>query len=272
MKKIAIAMMGLMVAAWAAQGALVTEFLFEDANNPFTDTSVANTGSDGTALTEYSGGGAPDTMSVTTGPGTSGKALLQTDPCPAGHKSGGSGLWGDAYGSTSPDITGMAMVRLDSAAQDDYAPFLKVGALELRANVDGNVYFTGDSGAKSYLHDVGVGNWVHVALSYDHGASTSSGRSVVKCYVDGTLVKTEGFAYERDYTATTRVEILAGDHATFGGYGLVNGAVDSVKVFDTVLSDSEIADEAAAALIPEPATFGLLGLAGAAMLLRRRRG
>ncbi len=53
MKKIAIAMMGLMVAAWAAQGALVIELNFEDAGANIGDnlTSTANTGTAGGTAT-----------------------------------------------------------------------------------------------------------------------------------------------------------------------------------------------------------------------------
>ncbi len=180
------------------------------------------------------------------------------------------------YSSSSPDLTAMCMVRLDTTAQDASARILSFRSttdseMQLWYGLtDGKVRMELGGNGKYYEHTIGVGTWAHLAVTYDHDGNGAQPQ--VEYYVDGVSVKSQPFATQKDWTTLAGLGLMAQPNANFGGYRLVNGAIDSVKLFDTVLTPQEVAAEAAAALIPEPATLGLLGLAGAAFLMRRRRG
>ena len=66
---------------------------------------------------------------------------------------------------------------------------------------------------------------------------------------------------------------LAGVQDTAGGYfDILDGSILSFASYDEALSPAEIATHYAAfAAIPEPTSFGLLGLAAVGLLARRRR-
>ncbi len=116
-----------------------------------------------------------------------------------------------------------------------------------------------------------LSEWTHYALTYDHDGG-SGGDARGQIYVDG-VAQSFGLAnFVNPFNFTTERLVSIGAQSSPLGYRPIGGAIDSVKIYDEVLSASQVADAANAALIPEPATLGLLGLAGAAFLMRRRRG
>ncbi len=58
-----------------------------------------------------------------------------------------------------------------------------------------------------------------------------------------------------------------------GGYGYFNGGIDDLAIWNTALSSTQVSDLYAAQSVPEPSTYALLLLSGAASLwaLRRRK-
>jgi hypothetical protein len=114
---------------------------------------------------------------------------------------------------------------------------------------------------QSVLHG-GVGNWVHLAITYDDATNTRN------FYVDGL-----------NYNVNTTTTANAGSDGTtdlyFGRYTVnnsayLNGALDDIRIYDETLTGAQIAEVMTAA-VPEPTSAILLvaGLSGMAM--RRRR-
>lgn len=118
------------------------------------------------------------------------------------------------------------------------------------------------------IGDVAIndGEWHHVA-------SVLQGDSMhdVLTYIDGVLVGVSGqgsdLAINTDIV-TPDSNVLIGSRFQGGNQGFFDGAVDEVFIFDNALSSAEIAR--LAATIPEPASAMLLGVAGAALMRRRR--
>lgn len=104
---------------------------------------------------------------------------------------------------------------------------------------------------------VTTGTWHHVAATFSAGGNLT-------VYINGV--------------AQTDVQAISAAHAlenlgdwTIGaeriGSRFYNGALDDVRLYDNELSAQEVASLAA---IPEPSTTALFGLAGLALLRRRR--
>lgn len=105
--------------------------------------------------------------------------------------------------------------------------------------------------------DVPLSEWTHIAFTFDEGTG------VVRGYVNGDNVvnTTTGLTMGDDADPT----FFIGARAYNDGTSPVTGLMDDVRVYDTVLSGSEIA-----ALVPEPATIGLLSFGCVAALFFRR--
>jgi len=103
---------------------------------------------------------------------------------------------------------------------------------------------------------VPTGTWHHVAATFSAGGSLT-------VYINGVA--------QSDVQAISAAHDLEnlGDW-TIGaeriGSRFYAGALDEIRLYDNELSASEVA-----ALVPEPATGALFGLASLTMLLRRRR-
>jgi len=108
-----------------------------------------------------------------------------------------------------------------------------------------------------------VDNWHHISLVND----PVEGKRTL--YVDGVFVSELLFDDLAYYTSTTNTTNTVMIGAFFGAYGMdhwYQGAVDEVRIYDQALAPSQVGQLAA---VPEPATLGLLGLGGLALLKRR---
>lgn len=108
--------------------------------------------------------------------------------------------------------------------------------------------------------------WSHVVATY----SESAGVTTTKIYVEGAET-----TYTGPNTFSSTIQWGAGSSyfnigSNLGGAFLqreFNGIIDEVRIYNRVLSDSEIK-----ALVPEPTTLLLLGLGGLALRRIYRRG
>ena len=101
------------------------------------------------------------------------------------------------------------------------------------------------------------GQWHHIAATYDSATSTK------RLYFDGVELGSGLVIADLNVAATG---FTLGATRT-GGEGF-NGLIDDVRVYDNVLSQSEIS---ALSSIPEPSAAALLGLGGLALAFRRRK-
>lgn len=86
-------------------------------------------------------------------------------------------------------------------------------------------------------------------------------------YVDGVLVTAS--TANAAFPVINSLDIGALARNTTADF--LNGTVDEVSVYPTALSASTVASHYAASVVPEPASVGLLAVAGAAALAARRR-
>jgi hypothetical protein len=113
----------------------------------------------------------------------------------------------------------------------------------------------------------GLSGWHHLVFTTnltDH-----------RFYLDATLVTSTVWPVGSALMATTGGLVL-GNLSSLGG-GTMNGLLDEVAIYRSVLSQAQIAQNFAAAsqitqvATPEPATFAVFGLAVAALAGMRRR-
>ena len=115
--------------------------------------------------------------------------------------------------------------------------------------------------------------WNHIGITYDsatntkqiilNGAVVSTTNSVAFSANNSSLV--DGFAHTHE---DEDIHICGGgDDGT--GFRWTGG-IDDVTIWDNALSVAEV-DQIRLNSIPEPSTFGLIGLAGLGLILRRRR-
>lgn len=111
-----------------------------------------------------------------------------------------------------------------------------------------------------FEQDTNMGTWHHVAYTNDGAAGNQS------IYWDGVLVVGPGAAgFNGNLVASAELVI-----GTSFGSGSFSGLLDEVRVYDTLLSQPEIAS--AMTVVPEPGSAALAGLVGlGGFLLRRRR-
>ena len=120
----------------------------------------------------------------------------------------------------------------------------------------------------SNIFSVNFGQWVHIAATYNNGA--------IDYYLNGTLLGGSDVSLFGDEGVNSRLTIGGRLGNLAGGTGgndadQVNGFLDGVRVYDSVLSATDIQNAAVASLVPEPTvTVSLAGLL-AGLVLRRRR-
>jgi len=102
------------------------------------------------------------------------------------------------------------------------------------------------------------GQWYHLAGTYDG--------SILNVYVNGLLENSN--SHSGTIVGSNKSLFIGNRQTNDRGF---SGSIMDVRIYDTVLSDSDIALIAATATaIPEPATIAMLGL-GSLSLIRRKR-
>lgn len=120
----------------------------------------------------------------------------------------------------------------------------------------------GPSGAWNVLNSdpVPLDTWQHIAITYDSGTQTR------KMFLDGGEVLSANLGVSPNALR----DIHIGSGQDDGNNFFWNGNIDDVIIFDEALTAAQINDVRTNS-VPEPSAFGLLGIAGLGLLLRRRR-
>lgn len=114
----------------------------------------------------------------------------------------------------------------------------------------------------SGFFDLTFGNWIHLAATYDSG--------LITYFLNGNLIDTDVSSFGNEGAAG---RLVIGGRVGANDADQMNGLIDGVRVYDSVLSETAIRQAAAESVsIPEPsvAIFGLVACGG--LLARRRRG
>lgn len=125
---------------------------------------------------------------------------------------------------------------------------------------DGNGW---DKTVYGTVGDVPDGQWSDVVAVFNPGVAMT-------IYVNGVVSGTSATSLTSIYDSTSRVGISGYEWGT-GWYGEIDGKLDEVAIYASALTSTQVEDLHTAAAIPEPATLGLVGVAGIAILLIRRR-
>lgn len=130
---------------------------------------------------------------------------------------------------------------------------------KLTLRPEGTLQFVGTGVVAAGQSTVNLANdqWYHVAMTYNN--------SNVEYFVNGASAGTTTIGLFNDEGAGAETKI--GGRA--GGVENFLGLMDEVKYDDAILTVGEI--QASATAVPEPSSSALLGLAGLALILRRRK-
>lgn len=104
------------------------------------------------------------------------------------------------------------------------------------------------------------GSWIHVAVTYDNG--------LITYFLNGTQLDSDNRAFGNDLA---NARLVIGSRLGGNDSDQMNGLLDGIRVYDQVLTETQIREAAAESVsVPEP-SMSLLGLAGALGLMRRTR-
>ncbi len=137
---------------------------------------------------------------------------------------------------------------------------------------------TGSPTNADYLSKLVNGQAVQhmVTTVINNTASTPDPYGTITYYVDGVLQGSAAQTATDNWSAlqSTFTNMWLGRSA-FTGDPMFNGSVNEFRIYNNALSGSQVAADAAAGpntvLTPEPASLALFGVAGASLLLIRRR-
>jgi MYXO-CTERM domain-containing protein len=107
---------------------------------------------------------------------------------------------------------------------------------------------------------VTFGTWIHLAATYNNG--------VITYFLNGTMLDSDTSSFGND-TASARLVI--GSRLGGNDVDQLNGQLDGIRVYNTVLTEAEIRAAAVESVsVPEPSS-AFLGLTGLLAFTRRRR-
>jgi len=215
---------------------------------------------DGTSLIDISGNGNHATLSGTSWNG----GQLNFD----GMSDYALAAYSQSLNITTNSITVMALVKwdIDPSVGNEWATFVNMNddnQYRLQHNKGNSAFefaIRTTSGNKWVVSNTVPerGQWYHLAGTYDG--------SILSMYVNGQLENS--VSHSGTIVGSNKPLIIGNRPSEDRGF---SGLIADVQIYDTELSDSDIALIAATATaIPEPATIAMLGF-GSLSLLRRKR-
>jgi len=143
---------------------------------------------------------------------------------------------------------------------------------------NGNVFFDADNSG----NDFDINTWYHVAVVYDgttmdlESIGTASDGSGLSFYVNGGLVDTAAgnLGNPTQALTTALADFTFGIDSQKAAFtGEYTGLLDDVQIYNEALSATDVSSlyNNPGTVIPEPSSTALIGLAGLALFLRRRR-
>ncbi len=137
---------------------------------------------------------------------------------------------------------------------------------------------TGSAANADYLSKLVNGSAVQhmVTTVIDNTSTVADPYGTITYYVDGVLQGTSAQTSADNWSTleSTFTNMWLGRSA-FSGDPMFNGSINEFRIYNNALSSSQVSADAAAGpntvLTPEPASLALFGVAGASLLLIRRR-
>ena len=197
-------------------------------------------------------------------------------------------LWVQRSGNNNVDLLNIGSTATPGQTS---SPGISIGldgnwANGVRVGVNGHTSYTGDLWGSGYNS-----NWVFLAFAYNGNNGAYWGQSAMNALYGGgdnnaaiitgdtssaaSVAQNLGL-HDGGYwnsaglpsVGSTATAFLANDGGTTNGF---NGQLDDIRIYNSLLSVSDIEAVRQSALVPEPSTAALLGAMGVMTFLRRRR-
>ncbi len=262
----------------------ILEYTFNDAAN---GTTSVSTGSDTTAVTFYTSN-AQSTTADLHGPASSGingslLDLAYKNTAATGSGSGSTGTPGGIATASVPSAldnlgawTVSGWLKTDSGSMGKNEIWFANGSIKLSPTNSTVLYVTSGNGTQQSLpYPSAISGttkaWIFYAVTFD--GSDFNGYFSVKDTVPA-LTHTSVSKGAGTNTGTAGGTILLGNNGDKNKDRPFDGYMDNVRVFGSALTSAQLTslrDHDITTAVPEPGTFAVLAMGGAAMLMRRRR-